>query len=121
MCNLYSLTKKRDGVARFFRVSHNRAAAYEPLSAIFPGHTAPIIKQSADGEIPRRSSRLAGYGWRSRSCQRLRCGLRQALVVGTPAERAPGVQRILKMPVPDDVVEIRASADRLVERFAPDP
>src|SRR5204862_32992 len=50
MCNLYPLNKKRDDVARFFRVSHNRAAAYEPLSAIFPCHTAPIIKQSSDGE-----------------------------------------------------------------------
>jgi hypothetical protein len=27
MCNLYSLNKKRDMVARFFRVSHNRTAA----------------------------------------------------------------------------------------------
>ena len=27
MCNLYSLNKKRDAVARFFRVSHNRSAA----------------------------------------------------------------------------------------------
>jgi putative SOS response-associated peptidase YedK len=44
------LNKKRDAVAQFFRVSHNRAAAYEPLPAIFPGHTAPIIKQSTDGE-----------------------------------------------------------------------
>jgi putative SOS response-associated peptidase YedK len=50
MCNLYSLNKKRDGVARFFRVSHNRAAAYEPLPAIFPRHVAPVIRQSADGE-----------------------------------------------------------------------
>ena len=30
MCNLYSLNKKRDMVARFFRVSHNRAAAFKP-------------------------------------------------------------------------------------------
>jgi putative SOS response-associated peptidase YedK len=50
MCNLYSLNKKRDAVARFFRVSHNRAAAFEPVSAIFPGHMAPIIKQSEDAE-----------------------------------------------------------------------
>jgi hypothetical protein len=53
---LYSLNKKRDGVAWFFRVSHNRVAAYEPLSGIFPGHTAAIIKQSPDGErvlVPR--------------------------------------------------------------------
>ena len=33
MCNLYSLNKKRDEAARFFRVSHNRAAAYDPLAA----------------------------------------------------------------------------------------
>jgi len=38
MCNLYSLNKKRDAVARFFRVSHNRAGAFEPVSAIFPRH-----------------------------------------------------------------------------------
>jgi hypothetical protein len=30
MCNLYSLNKKRDMVARFFRVSHNRAATFKP-------------------------------------------------------------------------------------------
>jgi putative SOS response-associated peptidase YedK len=50
MCNLYSLNKKRDAVARFFRVSHNRADAYDPLAAVFPGHTAPVIKETADGE-----------------------------------------------------------------------
>jgi hypothetical protein len=31
-------------------LSDNRMAAFEPLPAIFPGHTAPVIKQSADGE-----------------------------------------------------------------------
>ena len=50
MCNLYSLNKKRDAVARFFRVSHNRPAAFEPLSAIFPRHMAPVVRQAADGE-----------------------------------------------------------------------
>jgi len=50
MCNLYSLNKKRDSVARFFRVSHNNSAAFEPLSAIFPGHVAPVVRQSADGD-----------------------------------------------------------------------
>jgi putative SOS response-associated peptidase YedK len=25
-------------------------AAFDPLPAIFPGHMAPIVKQSADGE-----------------------------------------------------------------------
>ena len=51
MCNLYSLNKQRDMVARFFRVSHNRAASYEPLSAIFPGHTAAVVRASAEGEL----------------------------------------------------------------------
>jgi putative SOS response-associated peptidase YedK len=44
------LNKKRDAVARFFRVSHNRSAAFEPVSAIFPRHIAPIVRSTADGE-----------------------------------------------------------------------
>jgi putative SOS response-associated peptidase YedK len=50
MCNLYSLNKKRDAVAQFFRVSHNRARAFEPTSAIFPRHVAPVVRQAADGD-----------------------------------------------------------------------
>ena len=50
MCNLYSLNKKRDAVARYFRVSHNRAATFEPASAIFPRHVAPVVRQTSDGE-----------------------------------------------------------------------
>ena len=49
MCNLYSMTRSRDEVARLFRVSHNRAAAFEPLRAIFPGHIAPVVRRAADG------------------------------------------------------------------------
>jgi putative SOS response-associated peptidase YedK len=37
-------------VARFFRVSHNRAVMFEPMSAIFPKCKAPIVRQTADGE-----------------------------------------------------------------------
>ena len=36
MCNLYSLTPKRDVVARFFRVSHNRTVAFEPRERDLP-------------------------------------------------------------------------------------
>jgi putative SOS response-associated peptidase YedK len=50
MCNLYSLNKKRDAVARYFRVSHNRAAMFEPTTAIFPKHVAPVVRSAADGE-----------------------------------------------------------------------
>ena len=50
ICNLYSLTPKRDHVGRFFRVSHNRTVAFEPVNAIFPRHVAPVVRQSEDGE-----------------------------------------------------------------------
>jgi putative SOS response-associated peptidase YedK len=60
VCNLYSLNKKRDMVARFFRVSHNRSAAFEPVSAIFPGHVAPVVRQSADGQ---RQMALMSWGF----------------------------------------------------------
>ena len=44
------MTPKRDDIGRFFRVSHNRTVAFEPLNAIFPRHVAPVVRQSADGE-----------------------------------------------------------------------
>lgn len=50
MCNLYTVRTSRAALARKFMLSDNRMAAFEPLPAIFPGHMAPIIKQSADGE-----------------------------------------------------------------------
>src|SRR6476659_1843704 len=49
MCNLYSIRTSRAALARKFMLSDNRLAAFEPLPAIFPGHVAPIIKQSVDG------------------------------------------------------------------------
>jgi putative SOS response-associated peptidase YedK len=49
MCNLYSIKTDRAALARKFMLSDNRMAAFDPLAAIFPGHMAPIIKQSADG------------------------------------------------------------------------
>ena len=50
MCNLYSMTAARDAVGRLFRVSHNRAAMFAPLDAIFPGHMAPVVRRAEDGE-----------------------------------------------------------------------
>jgi putative SOS response-associated peptidase YedK len=50
MCNLYSLNKKRDAVARFFRVSHNRTVSFEASTAIFPRHMAPVVRGAPDGE-----------------------------------------------------------------------
>ena len=50
MCNLYSLTKSRDAIRGLFRVSDNRAPAFEPMAAIFPNYTAPVVRHAADGE-----------------------------------------------------------------------
>ena len=50
MCNLYSVRTSRAALSRRFMLSDNRMAAFDPLPAIFPGHMAPIIKQSVDGE-----------------------------------------------------------------------
>ena len=44
MCNLYSLNKNRGMMARYFRVSHNRAGA------IFPRHIAPVVRCADDVE-----------------------------------------------------------------------
>ncbi len=50
MCNLYSITAAREAMLRMFRVGHNRAAAFAPLQAIFPGHVAPVVRLADDGE-----------------------------------------------------------------------
>ena len=50
MCNLYSLTRSREAVAQLFKVPHNRAAAFDPLPAIFPAHMAPVIRPTDAGE-----------------------------------------------------------------------
>jgi len=50
MCNLYSLNKKRDMVARFFRVSDNRAVRFEPSPGIFPKNKAPVVREAEDAE-----------------------------------------------------------------------
>jgi putative SOS response-associated peptidase YedK len=50
LCNLYSLTRNREAILRLFRVSDNRAMALEPLSSIFPGHRAPVVRCAEDGE-----------------------------------------------------------------------
>jgi putative SOS response-associated peptidase YedK len=47
MCNLYSMTRNREAILRLFQVTHNRAAAYEPREAIFPGFQAPVVRKAA--------------------------------------------------------------------------
>ena len=44
------MTANRDAIIRLFRVGHNRAAAFAPLPAIFPGHVAPVVRASEDDE-----------------------------------------------------------------------
>ena len=50
MCNLYSLNKKRDMVARFFRVSHNRAAAFA-FPGIWRQYKGPVKKDGPNVDI----------------------------------------------------------------------
>ena len=50
MCNLYSMTKSRHEVNRLFKVGHNRAAMFEGRVAIFPGHSAPVVRLAEDSE-----------------------------------------------------------------------
>ena len=50
MCNLYSQTRPVEAVRRLFGVSHNRSADFEPIDAIFPGYTAPVIRSTQDGD-----------------------------------------------------------------------
>ena len=51
MCNLYSMTRAREAVLRLFRIGHNRAAAFEPKDALFPGHVAPVVRRGGDGDL----------------------------------------------------------------------
>src|SRR5262245_21853713 len=60
MCNLYSIRTSRAALARKFNLVDNRMAAFPALPAIFPGHTAPIIKVAADGE---RELSLSSWGF----------------------------------------------------------
>src|SRR3954469_16062064 len=50
MCNLYSIRTSRAALARKFHLSDNRMGGFDALPAIFPGHMAPNIKQTEDGE-----------------------------------------------------------------------
>src|SRR6202521_3924170 len=50
MCNLYSMTRNREAILRLCRISPNRAAAYQPQDAIFPGYQAPVVRKAPDGE-----------------------------------------------------------------------
>ncbi len=50
--HLYSLTRTPEAIRHLFRVSSNRASSsIQPRDAIFPGHSAAIVRKSLeDGE-----------------------------------------------------------------------
>lgn len=54
------MTKAPEAVLRLFRVGHNRASAFEPRDAIFPGHTAPVVRIAADG-VPELTTMSWGF------------------------------------------------------------
>ncbi len=49
MCNLYSMTRAREAVLRLFEIADNRAEQIPPRSAIFPGHSAAVVRLAGDG------------------------------------------------------------------------
>lgn len=47
MCNLYSQTRAEKAVRDLFDIRHIPApSVIEPLQAIFPGHTAPVVRKA---------------------------------------------------------------------------
>lgn len=50
MCTLYANTKGRELVRNLFRVSDNRASAFETKNAILPSDVAPVVRLAEDGE-----------------------------------------------------------------------
>jgi putative SOS response-associated peptidase YedK len=49
MCNLYSMTRSREAIARLFRVDRDQTGNQPALPAIFPNQLAPAIRQELDG------------------------------------------------------------------------
>ncbi|MEO1608333.1 MAG: SOS response-associated peptidase family protein [Pseudomonadota bacterium] len=49
MCNIYSQTVPRQLLLPLFDVSDNRATAFEPHGAIYPGNNGIVIRCAADG------------------------------------------------------------------------
>ncbi|SDP39993.1 Putative SOS response-associated peptidase YedK [Filomicrobium insigne] len=49
MCNCFSQSRSRDEVARWFRVSHNRAPDFDPQSSFWPKSKIPVVRHADDG------------------------------------------------------------------------
>jgi putative SOS response-associated peptidase YedK len=50
VCNLYSLNKNKEAVAKMFGVGHNRTVDIPLFPGIFPNYVAPVVRQAADGD-----------------------------------------------------------------------
>jgi putative SOS response-associated peptidase YedK len=50
VCNLYSLNKSKESVAKMFGVGHNRTLDIPLFPGIFPNYVAPVVRQAADGD-----------------------------------------------------------------------
>jgi len=49
MCNLYAQSACRQALLDLFHVNDNRACAFAPLDAVFPGNTGIVIRNANDG------------------------------------------------------------------------
>jgi putative SOS response-associated peptidase YedK len=50
VCNLYSLNKNKESVAKMFGVGHNRTVDIPLFPGIFPNYVAPVVREAADGD-----------------------------------------------------------------------
>jgi putative SOS response-associated peptidase YedK len=50
MCNLYAIMRARAEAAGLFRAKRDRNHNQPPMSGVYPGYEAPIIRLGEDGE-----------------------------------------------------------------------
>lgn len=93
MCNLYSMTRPREAVLKFFDIPDNRAAAFSQSDGIFPGYEAPVIRLAADGE---RELTIMNWGFlllQNGKAPRRVTNVRDDKILGSPFWRNSFAQR----------------------------
>jgi putative SOS response-associated peptidase YedK len=112
MCNLYSVVRPRDEMARAFRVFIDCTANQPPLPAVFPDQLAPIVRFNSAGERIMESLR---WGFPPPPNVGSRKALRRAEVTMRWAEQqtlVPGMEAADAMRAVQQADQIR----RLLER-----
>jgi putative SOS response-associated peptidase YedK len=48
MCNLYSITTNQEAIQRLFRVMNRYVGNLPPMTGVFPGYPAPVVRKAGD-------------------------------------------------------------------------